>query len=129
MYCDLWLQYIQVRKLFKGGNYSRKYDMWNFALCCNIIYLSLIKPESTKQFSSLWLNLRIWTLWTDLNKVVNLAVEMIETKNKTHFIAKEFMPQKVRKEELGIWYLKLDFCAQLAMHKIKLASQFLKRKS
>ena len=26
MYCDLWQQYIQVRKLFKGGNYSRKYD-------------------------------------------------------------------------------------------------------
>ena len=25
MYCDLWQQYIQVRKLFKGGNYSRKY--------------------------------------------------------------------------------------------------------
>ena len=23
MYCDLWSQYIQVRKLFKGGNYSR----------------------------------------------------------------------------------------------------------
>ena len=23
MYCDLWWQYIQVRKLFKGGNYSR----------------------------------------------------------------------------------------------------------
>ena len=23
MYCDLWTQYIQVRKLFKGGNYSR----------------------------------------------------------------------------------------------------------
>ena len=23
MYCDLSLQYIQVRKLFKGGNYSR----------------------------------------------------------------------------------------------------------
>ena len=23
MYCELWLQYIQVRKLFKGGNYSR----------------------------------------------------------------------------------------------------------
>ena len=22
MYCDLWLQYINVRKLFKGGNYS-----------------------------------------------------------------------------------------------------------
>ena len=25
MYCDLWLQYIKVLKLFKGGNYSRKY--------------------------------------------------------------------------------------------------------
>jgi hypothetical protein len=24
MYCDLWLQYIKVRKLFKGGNYSRE---------------------------------------------------------------------------------------------------------
>ena len=23
MYCDLWWQYIKVRKLFKGGNYSR----------------------------------------------------------------------------------------------------------
>ena len=23
MYCDLWTQYIQVRKIFKGGNYSR----------------------------------------------------------------------------------------------------------
>ena len=23
MYCDLWLQYIKVRKLFKGGNYLR----------------------------------------------------------------------------------------------------------
>ena len=23
MYCDLWKQYIQVRKLLKGGNYSR----------------------------------------------------------------------------------------------------------
>ena len=23
MYCDLWLQYIQVQKLCKGGNYSR----------------------------------------------------------------------------------------------------------
>ena len=24
MYCDLWWQYIKVRKLFKGGNYSRE---------------------------------------------------------------------------------------------------------
>ena len=27
MYFDLWLQYIQVRKLFKGGNYSRAETM------------------------------------------------------------------------------------------------------
>ena len=27
MYCDLWWQYIKVWKLFKGGNYSRKYGM------------------------------------------------------------------------------------------------------
>ena len=26
-YCDLWSQYIQVRKLFKGGNYLRKYGI------------------------------------------------------------------------------------------------------
>ena len=31
MYCDLWSQYIQVRKLFKGGNYSRKYGIWILA--------------------------------------------------------------------------------------------------
>ena len=23
MYCDLWIQYIKMQKLFKGGNYSR----------------------------------------------------------------------------------------------------------
>ena len=28
MYCDLWTQYIQVRKLFKGGNYLRKYGIY-----------------------------------------------------------------------------------------------------
>ena len=27
MYCDLLSQYIKVRKLFKGGNYSRKYGI------------------------------------------------------------------------------------------------------
>ena len=27
MYCDLCSQYIQVRKLFKGGNYMRKYGI------------------------------------------------------------------------------------------------------
>ena len=29
MYCDLCSQYIQVRKLFKWGNYLRKYGIWS----------------------------------------------------------------------------------------------------
>ena len=36
MYCDLWLQYIQVQKLFKGGNYLRKYGMYFLALARNV---------------------------------------------------------------------------------------------
>ena len=34
MYCDLWLQYIQVRKLFKGGNYSRAET-----ICGNTVFI------------------------------------------------------------------------------------------
>ena len=37
MYCDLWLhksaETIQGRKLFKGGNYSRKYGNWTISNC------------------------------------------------------------------------------------------------
>ena len=33
MYCDLWLQYIQVRKLFKGGNYSRAETIRGNTVC------------------------------------------------------------------------------------------------
>ena len=29
MYCDLYSQYIQVRKLFKGGNCMRKYGIYS----------------------------------------------------------------------------------------------------
>ena len=37
MYCDLWLQYIQVRKLSKGGNYLRAETIRGntvFTFCC-----------------------------------------------------------------------------------------------
>ena len=40
MYCDLWLQYIQVRKLFKGGNYSKE-ETIDFFLFFSVILLSL----------------------------------------------------------------------------------------
>ena len=33
MYCDLWSQYINVRKLFKGGNYSRAETIWGNTVC------------------------------------------------------------------------------------------------
>ena len=33
MYCDLWLQYIKVPKLFKGGNYSRAETIWGNTVC------------------------------------------------------------------------------------------------
>ena len=35
MYCDLWSQYINVRKLFKGGNYSRAETIWG-----NMVFVS-----------------------------------------------------------------------------------------
>ena len=41
MYCDLWLQYIQVRKLFKGGNYSREETIQGRKLFAEIRYLFL----------------------------------------------------------------------------------------
>ena len=42
MYCDLWLQYIQVRKLFKGGNYSRAETIRGntvFKVLCRSLFL------------------------------------------------------------------------------------------
>ena len=33
MYCDLWSQYIQLRKLFKEGNYSRAETICGYTVC------------------------------------------------------------------------------------------------
>ena len=44
MYCDLWSQYIQVRKLFKGGNYSRAETIRG-----NTVHGSLIIGLNTQQ--------------------------------------------------------------------------------
>ena len=35
MYFDLWLQYIKMRKLFKGGNYSRAET-----ICGNTVFIN-----------------------------------------------------------------------------------------
>ena len=42
VYCDLWLQYIQVRKLFKGGNYSRAETIRGNTVFYFIFYFFLI---------------------------------------------------------------------------------------
>ena len=48
MYCDLWSQYVKVRKLFKGGNYSRKYGKW----FCQTSRGCLLIPEESFGFWS-----------------------------------------------------------------------------
>ena len=70
MYCDLWLQYIKVRKLFKGENYSRvetirgssvtinrkKYPQRiHFVLSCkrDTPFWSIILPARTRSLVSL----------------------------------------------------------------------------
>ena len=45
MYCDLWSQYINVRKLFKGRNYMRKYGIYFL-----IISLRTHKPQLPSHF-------------------------------------------------------------------------------
>ena len=37
MYCDLWWQYRQVRKLFKGGNYSRAETIRGNTVLCLVL--------------------------------------------------------------------------------------------
>ena len=38
MYCDLWLQYIQVRKLFKGENYTRAETIRGNTVSCLLVW-------------------------------------------------------------------------------------------
>ena len=45
MYCDLWLQYIKVRKLFKGGNYSRAKT-----ICGNTVFVYICLQVIPKDF-------------------------------------------------------------------------------
>ena len=46
MDCDLCLQYIKVRKLFKGGNYSRAETIRGYAVYPN---MSQTPPKHLKQ--------------------------------------------------------------------------------
>ena len=41
MYCDLWLQYIKVRKLFKGGNYSSVETISGNTVCFRLFEISV----------------------------------------------------------------------------------------
>ena len=49
MYCDLWLQYINVRKLFKGGNYSRAETIWGNT----VYYFSLSQCATSRYFGEI----------------------------------------------------------------------------
>ena len=55
MYCDLWSQYINVRKLFKGGNYSRAETIWGNTVVdidnTHQNYIQVIYRVSSKDFS------------------------------------------------------------------------------
>ena len=46
MYCDLWTQYIQVRKLFKGGNYSRAETIQGQKLFAEIRYVKDLEQNT-----------------------------------------------------------------------------------
>ena len=46
MYCDLWLQYIKVRKLFKGGNYLPSRNS-RYCNGCTLGFYSQIKSYLT----------------------------------------------------------------------------------
>ena len=47
MYCGLWLQYIKVQKLFKGGNYSRAETIRGNVV---VIYLRFDKQKFLPNF-------------------------------------------------------------------------------
>ena len=50
MYCDLWSQYIQLRKLFEGGNYSRAETIRGNTVAmyyhCKIFYASDVRTRN-----------------------------------------------------------------------------------
>ena len=105
MYCDLWgsTKYIKVRKLFKGGNYSRTETIWGntvyiiglwavlamqHATSCPIFIIFYIYSWSgviTFEFSIFpttfpWFN-QIWTL--DVIDISNIDISWCPTSKKT----------------------------------------------
>ena len=52
MYCDLWLQYIQVWKLFKGGNYSRAETIWGNMVHIMYFFYYTTRPALCKELHS-----------------------------------------------------------------------------
>ena len=111
MYCDLWSQYKQVRKLFKGGNYSRKYSIYLFFL-----YVSFHQITAYYILPSNHVNGLILNIW---------AKEEILLRPLLSIDLKEFWQQKMWKTVMYIfrrstscvlielqfqilWYLKIS---------------------
>ena len=87
MYCDLCLQYIKVRKLFKDGHYLRKYG--NYLI--NNTNLMLVDVSlSPIVWSGLLVVDAIFFAWSSDNKlsVSSLACEL--EKNLNLYILKDF---------------------------------------
>ena len=69
MYYDLWPQYIQVRKLFKGGNYSRKYGI-HFSQTAH--FYSVYERKKLSTYCLLWC-----FFWSRLVKILTIKEKRI----------------------------------------------------
>ena len=77
MYCDLWSQYINVRKLFKGGKYSRAETIWGntvwmmknciMAWCFFLFHAGTYVHICIENIHSVFLHItKKWTIFTIL---------------------------------------------------------------
>ena len=125
MYCDLSSQYIKVRKLFKGGNYSRKYGMYYPYLNTFLTRLwKLFKRRNYLQgyllldFISTNSNLLSWAIFHNFQTIIIGKVLIWHTKLKnlekckffslaSHFyINNKQLSQKWQKHHLFFWQTK-----------------------
>ena len=75
MYCDLWWQCINVRKLFKGGNYSRKYG-----ICVEIKKIrTIIIGMCSSSFSPLFKESWLWIYQNREQEVTRTSIMVLST--------------------------------------------------
>ena len=92
MYCDLWSQYIKVRKLFKGINYLRKYGsslLWAMKLwdtlyansqdLINLIYLTFYWNDESNLEKNIiiFLQKKLWK--SDWHRPINYCWRSLKT--------------------------------------------------